>query len=180
MKLSLMQSSQKDRFDNLNTPEIAVWPLIKYLPPEKKIYWEPCDRGNSKFSEILRSLGNEVISTDIHTGFDFLHDSPSFHFDIIITNPPYSCKDDFLQKCFEYDKPFGLLLPLTALEGKRRGKLFRTYGIELLVNDSRFDYSGGGSNWFNTSYFCHNLLPDKLIFEQITKLPSKPLDSLTN
>lgn len=24
-------------------------------------------------------------------------------------------------------------------------------------------------NWFNTSWFCHNILPDKLIFEELNK-----------
>lgn len=162
-----MQDSQKDVFDNLMTPRDAVYPIMKYLPETPQIIWEPFDPGGSNFAKLLPLLGHKVISTDIRSdGFNFLTDIPNFEFDMMISNPPYSIKDKVLQKCFEYNKPFALLLPLTALEGKRRGKMYRTYGLEVLVLDSRFDFSGGGANWFNTSYFCHGILPEQLIFEE--------------
>ena len=41
-------------------------------------------------------------------------------FDMIITNPPYSLKDEFIKKCYEWNKPFCLLLPITAFERKAR------------------------------------------------------------
>jgi hypothetical protein len=180
MKLNLMQDSQKDKFDSLFTPEEAVIPLLKYLPKTKMKIWEPFDPGCSKFTELLTQMGHDVISTDLESNFNFLIDTPDFEFQMIISNPPYSIKDSVLQKCFEYSVPFALLLHITTFEGKRRGKMFREYGIEVLVLDSRFDFSGGGANWFNTSYFCHGILPQQLIFEQITKSPKLPLDSLTN
>ena len=97
---------------------------------------------------------------------------------MIITNPPYSLKDEFLKRCYEYKKPFCLLLPITALEGKARGQMFRENGIEVLVLDGRVqfmenmikDYNKTKSgNWFNTSWFCWNVLKDKLIFEKLVK-----------
>lgn len=97
---------------------------------------------------------------------------------MIITNPPYSLKDDFLKRCYEYKKPFCLLLPITALEGKVRGQMFRENGIEVLVLDGRVqfmknmikDYNKSKSgSWFNTSWFCWNVLKDKLIFEKLIK-----------
>lgn len=97
---------------------------------------------------------------------------------MIITNPPYSLKDDFLEKCYEWKKPFCLLLPITALEGKKRGKMFREKGIEVLVFDGRVQFMENmikdydkkkSSNWFNTSWFCYNVLPKKLIFEELKK-----------
>ena len=83
-----------------------------------------------------------------------------------------SLKDEFLKKCYEYKKPFALLLPLTSLEGINRGKMYRENGIELLVFDRRCNFiydNAKKSNWFNTSWFCHNVLPDKLIFEELNK-----------
>lgn len=97
---------------------------------------------------------------------------------MIITNPPYSLKDEFIKKCYEWNKPFCLLLPITALEGKTRGKMFRKHGIEVLVLDGRVqfmenmikDYNKKKSgNWFNTSWFCHNVLPQDLIFKELKK-----------
>lgn len=44
------------------------------------------------------------------------------HYDLIITNPPYSFKDQFLKRAFELDKPFMMLLPITTLEGKSEAK----------------------------------------------------------
>ena len=89
---------------------------------------------------------------------------------MIITNPPYSLKDEFLKKCYEWNKPFCLLLPITALEGKNRGEMYRKNGIEVLVLDGRVQFMEKKiGNWFNTSWFCHNVLPEKLIFKELKK-----------
>lgn len=88
---------------------------------------------------------------------------------MIITNPPYSLKDEFIKKCYEYGKPFCLLLPLTSLEGIKRGEMFRKNGIELVVLDKRIDFNGKGKNWYNTSWFCYKVLPKQLIFEKLIK-----------
>ena len=77
---------------------------------------------------MLSSKGYNVIGSDITRGFDFLKNNMEQHFDMIITNPPYSLKDKFIEKCYEYGKPFALLLPLTALEGIKRG-IFKSLRI---------------------------------------------------
>lgn len=59
-----------------------------------------------------------------------------------------------------------LLLPLTALEGKERNKLYRKYGIELIVLDKRINFMKEKKNvWFNTSWFCNGICNEKLKFE---------------
>ena len=112
--------------------------------------------------------GYKVISTN-KEDFDFLTDTPDFDFDMIITNPPYSLKDEFIQKCYEYKKPFCLLLPITSLEGKRRGDMFRENGIELIVFDKRVEFLEKKGNWFNTSWFCWKVLNKELNFEELKK-----------
>lgn len=62
-----------------------------------------------------------------------------------------------------------MLLPITALEGKTRGAMFREHGIELMVFDGRVEFMKKKGNWFNTSWFCHKVLPEKLIFEELKK-----------
>ena len=171
MKKAMIDYIKKEKFDDIYTPEYAIRPLLKYIPKNITV-WECCDYGGSKITKLLEEHGCKVISTDKEENF-FEH-IPDVNFDMIITNPPYSLKDNFIRKCYEWNKPFCLLLPITALEGKARGKMFREKGIEVLVFDSRInfmenmikEYNKKSGNWFNTSWFCYKVLPEKLIFEE--------------
>lgn len=173
MKKAMINYIQSERNDNLYTPEYAILPLIKYLPKNKNItIWECCDYGDSKITKLLKENGYNVVSTDIVSGFNFLTDEPDFEFDMIITNPPYSIKNEWLQKCYEYNKPFALLLPVTALEGEFRGSLYDKYGISTIILNKRVNFTDKNNVWFNTSWFVWNLegLPNnKLYFEKIIK-----------
>ena len=89
-----------------------------------------------------------------------------------ILNNKELLKDEYIKKCYEYKKPFCLLLPITSLEGIERGKMFRENDIQLLVLDRRCNFiynNAKKSNWFNTSWFCWNILPKQLIFEELIK-----------
>ena len=129
MKEALKQHTLNDEF---YTSESAILPLLKYLPKNIKI-WECTDFGQSEITRILREKGYQVISTH-KKDFDFLNDQPDFDFDMIITNPPYSLKDQFIEKCYQYNKPFALLLPITALEGIKRGVI---PNIRITINRIR-------------------------------------------
>lgn len=166
MKKAMIDYMKNEKNDELYTPEYAIKPLLKYLP-KNKIIWECTDFGGSNITKVLKENGYKVISTH-KKDFDFLKDNPDFKFDIIITNPPYSLKDEFIKKCYEYQKPFCLLLPITSLEGIERGKMFRKNNIELLVLDRRCEFMNK-SCYFNTSWFCWNILPKQLIFEELIK-----------
>ena len=95
------------------------------------------------------------------------------NYDCIVTNPPYSLKEEFLKRCYELGKPFALLMPLTALESEKRQKLYRKYGIQLIIPNKRFNFetpSGkGGGSWFATAWFTWGLnLPKDLMFVKLT------------
>lgn len=167
MKKAMVDYIKRGTYDELYTPKYAIEPLLKYLPPNA-IIWECTDFGESNITKVLKEKGYNVISTNKEQ-INFLEDKATFNFDIIITNPPYSLKDSFLSKCYEYNKPFAMLLPLTTLEGIQRGKMFREKGIELLVLDKRIDFNGKGKVWYNTSWFCWKLLPKELSFEELNK-----------
>ncbi len=118
----------------------------------------------------MRNSGFEVITSHTKDNKSFFDYEPDIGYDVIVTNPPYSLKDEFLQRCYELKKPFMLLLPVTAFEGIERGKMFRENGVEVLVFDKRINYmkeQGKKGAWFNTSWFCHNVLEDKLIFHKL-------------
>ena len=154
--------------DNFQTPPYAINPLIPYLKRDWVI-WE-CAEDQRYLSGALKNAGFEVISTGID--FDFLNGVPDFYFDAIVTNPPYSKKDEFIEKAFSYNKPLALLLPLTALEGKKRQEVYKKYGIQLLIMDKRINFitpSGNGSgSWFATMWLMHGLnLPKDITFADI-------------
>ena len=166
MKQAMINYMKQEKNDELYTPDEAIYPILKYLDKDK-VYWECTDFGESNITKVLQKNGFKVIHTSKNE-VDFLKDKVNFKFDVIITNPPYSLKNEFLQKCYEYNKPFMLLLPLTALEGKERGKLYREKGIELIVLDKRINFMKEKKNiWFNTSWFCHGICKEKLNFECI-------------
>jgi len=179
MKQPMKNMMQKERFDNLYTPEIAIKPLIKHIEfyfgsdiknnRDGFTFWECTDFGDSNITKMLREKGWDVTGTDITNGYNFLTCDPP-EFDFIVTNPPYSLKDKFLQRCYDLGKPFALLLPLTALEGIKRGNMFRSNGISVIVLDKRIDFTGKKSNWFNVSWFTWGIRPNnKIIFEQVEK-----------
>jgi hypothetical protein len=166
MKKAMIDYIQRAKNDELYTPKEAIYPILEYLP-KNKIYWECTDFGNSNITKILKREGYKVIGTR-KDQIDFLKDDPTFDFDIIITNPPYSLKTEFLRRAYELGKPFLFLLPITTLEGKERGKLFRKYGVQLIVFDKRINFIESKKNvWFNTSWFCWKILKKDLIFKEL-------------
>lgn len=163
-----MQSGASDDFQ---TPKEALIPLIPYLNKDW-IIWE-CACGTGNLVRGLKKKGFEVIGTDILDGKDFLKWKPD-HFDCIITNPPYSLKYKFLQRCYRLGKPFALLLPLTTFESINRQRLFKKHGIQVIFFDRRINFetpSGSGSgSWFATAWFTNWLnLPSQLSFVEYQK-----------
>lgn len=165
MKQAMINYMQKEKNDELYSPEEAIKPILKYLD-KNKIYWECTDFGGSNITKVLRENGFKVINT-CKAEIDFLKDDP-LECDVIITNPPYSIKNEFIKRCYELNKPFLLLLPLTALEGKERNKLYKKYGLEIIVLDKRINFMKNKNNvWFNTSWFCRGIADKQLNFEEV-------------
>lgn len=157
--------------DNFQTPPYALDSLLPYLKQNWRI-WEPaCGKGN-----ILRGLhekGFSCTGTDITQGNrDFLNFTVSGGFDCIITNPPFSLKEQFLARCYALDKPFALLLPISTFDSKARRRLFHKNGIQLIMPDRRISFEtpngNGSSAWFYTCWFCWGLnLPSQIVFDGI-------------
>lgn len=166
MKQAMISYIKNEKNDERYTPKEAIYPILKYLN-KNKTYWECTDFGDSNIRKVLVENGFKVIATK-REEVDFLKDDPKFKFDVIITNPPYSIKNEFIKRCYELEKPFMLLLPITALEGKERNKLYKEKGIELIVLNKRINFMKEKKNvWFNTSWFCHNICKKQLNFEEV-------------
>ena len=87
-------------------------------------------------------------------------------YDCIITNPPYSLKNEFLRRAYEIGKPFAFLLPLTTLETRKRFEMFKRYGISVIIIPERVDFTGKGNPWFAVSWFVKlpTIKPNRLVF----------------
>jgi len=153
-KPSIMQMGHSNDFQ---TPIWTLKPLIPFIPDG--IVWEPaCGKGN-----LVKGLSYyiETIGTDILTGNDFLLVDIPDGVTSIITNPPYTLKNQFLKRCYKLNLPFALLLPLTTLETVSRQSLFREYGVEIILLPRRVAFetpSGeGAGSWFATAWFTWKL-----------------------
>lgn len=160
-----MSLPKKRLFSNhFQTPSYAIEPLLPYIDTAKTI-WEPCC-GKGNMVDAFKNKGYKVIGSDIEE--DFLNTS-GLECDVIVTNPPYSLKDKFIETCYNFNKPWAMLLPLTALEGLKRHNLYRKNGIEVILFDRRIKFetpSGKKSSpWFATAWFCWKFnLPNQLNF----------------
>ena len=165
--------------DEVYTPFYAVEPLLEFIPKGSRV-WCPFDEEWSAFVQTFQNNGIKVIYSSLKGGKDFFNYEPKIRYDFIISNPPFSKKDEVLERLYELNKPFAILLPVNSIQGKKRHKLF-TNGIEMLVFDGRIDYHTWGNfkeyktgNQFGSAYFCHNFLPEKLVLRELNKY-QKPL-----
>lgn len=181
MKLDLITNKAKlqgnlNPNDEFYTPEYAIIPLLKYIKPFSTI-WCPFDTDNSNFVKILKSKGHLVINSHIEEGKDFFNYIPKQIIDCIISNPPYSLKGEIFEKLFELNIPFAMLVGVVGLfESKKRFNMFKNNNFEIMYFDKRISYFKDYSEQkpslnppFSSVYICHNVLPQRIIFEEINK-----------
>ena len=168
----MMQRADRNN-DEVYTPFCAVELILEFLP-KNKIIWCPFDEKWSAFYQLLSERGYTVERSSLKEGQDFFEYEPE-KWDILVSNPPYSRKDDVLERAFYFGKPFALLLPIAAIQGQKRHSIFMNE-IQMLVPDSRINYhSGLGPSdmqkncYFGTAYFCRDLLPTKLECRKLKK-----------
>lgn len=150
--------------DEFYTPPNAIAMLLPYLP-KNGVIWEAA-WGKGHLAAFLRGHGFKVIGRE---GIDFFQGN--LNCDLIVTNPPYSLKDEFLQRVYELNKPFALLLPVEALVGLKRHPLYARYGLQLLIPNRRINYISDNPDHtsanFNSAWFCWKLLPTNIQFASI-------------
>ena len=161
--------------DEFYTPAYAIRPLLKYIR-KNSVIWCPFDTAQSNFVKLLRDEGHTVTHTHIRDGADFFQmDTPPC--DIIISNPPYSCKTEVLERLFQIGKPFAMLLGIVGLfESQRRFDIFRSNPFEIMYLNRRVSYLKDYADAkpqlnppFSSVYLCSGVLPACIIFEEIRK-----------
>jgi hypothetical protein len=165
--------------DEYQTPRSAIDPLLDRLPwadsEEFRTILEPA-AGNGNIVRALHDYGYSVVADDpgegtVGGGRDFVRDGPCRlpGADAIITNPPWSLKDDFLRICIESRMHWALLLPVTALGGARRQALYRRAGgvsVLMLGGRTKFERPDGGASspHVEACWICsRGLLPEPLV-----------------
>ena len=156
--------------DEYYTPSILVEPILKYLKPNSTI-WCPFDTKESEFVILFKEAGHHVIYSHIWLGQDFFEYEPDEEYDYIISNPPFTRKYDVLDRLYELDKPFAIILGIPILNYQVVGEYFYNKQkegkeLQLLIVDKKISFDGNTAS-FNNSFFFHNLLPKQIIFEHL-------------
>lgn len=154
-------NARVNKGDMLFTPSWIIEILCDHINFRNKIIWEPAFGGGHIAKVLLNNKGVTVIGTDIITGNDFLTmDIKDLDMipDCIITNPPYSMKDQFIERCIDWKLPFALLLPLPALGGKKRSTLWQQVSdLSVIIPNKRVSFiNADDSPNFESVWFCGN------------------------
>lgn len=165
----------RGRADDFQTPPAALDYLVPYLPNTWTI-WE-CAAGAGLLVDGFAARGYRTVASDILTGQNFLTWRPEEHWDCVVTNPPYSLKQEFMERAWNLGKPFALLLPLTTFETRRRQKIL-AQGVEVIFLGKRVNFvtpSGEGSGaWFAVAWFTWRLgIGRQLLFPAIDQSTSR-------
>lgn len=168
-RASIGDTHRSNEFDRCQTPAYALDPILPYLFGR---IWE-CASGEGNLSNALLKSGFEVISSDILTGQNFFKWQPE-SFDCIVTNPSYSSKFEFLERCYQLKKPFALLLPVETLGANKAQKLFTGGGVEIIFMNKRVNFKmprkglNGAGAWFPVAWFTNWLnIGQQMTFSKI-------------
>ena len=161
--------------DEFYTPSYAIKPLLKYLKKYKTI-WCPFYTEESLFVKMLKEQGHKVINTHIFEGQDFFEYEPK-EYDCIVSNPLYSLKTEVLERLFELNKPFAMLLGVVGLfESQKRFNMFKDNDFEIMYFNKRISYFRDYNEEkpmlnppFSSVYITHSILPRQIIFEEVEK-----------
>ena len=152
--------------DEVYTPTYAVLPLVKYVKMfnPNAVIWCPFDMPHSEYVKVFKRAGFKVIHS---------HIDEEKNYDVIISNPPFSQKDNVLKRLYELGKPYAMLLPIPSLQGQARFPWMKD-GLQYLGFDKRINYytnqdltqvQKGVS--FGSCYLCKGFLPKDLILEEL-------------
>lgn len=171
LNIGYLKAKTDKASDEVYTPAYAVKPIIKYIQPNQ-IVWCPFDTEDSEYVKLIQKAGFKVIASHIDNDKNFFYYQPEEEYDCIISNPPFSIKDDIVKRLDELGKPYAMLLPIPSLQGQKRFPFIKD--CQALIFDKRINYYTSASRKetqkgvsFGSFYLCKNFLPKDLIFEEL-------------
>lgn len=151
MPIKIKDNTKATGRDLFQTPRYATRLLLPFLKPYTMV-WEPA-AGQGRMVDVLETSQHAVWASDIvvpdgqvYEQFNFLEQGRDSEWmkqiDYIITNPPFSKKKQFYDKCLHYWRlyqiPFCLLIP--ADYSGWLIKAVRDDGCVKIVPDHRINY----------------------------------------
>lgn len=139
--------------DVCQTPPHALEPLYPYIPKDW-IIWESAAGPEQLIVKALNNNGyNNVIATDLSYGdeYNYFTYEPE-HYNLQLTNVPFSIKYEWIKLAFERNKPFAVLVPYETTFAKDFQVLFaqyngKPYWIEVLSPERRINFKMPYMNW---------------------------------
>lgn len=148
---TLKKKGERRAYDVYETPDHAIDGLLSVVPIDySKTYLEPCRASGRIYSRLPLGSG----WGEIREGVDYLKTEYP-HFDMVVTNPPYSIAMDFVEKSLKDADVAIHLLRLGFLESQRRQEwLNENKPTSLIVLSKRPSFTedgktdGAGYAWF--------------------------------
>ena len=113
---STNRGAVRNSADFYATPESAFKPLLPFLQ-RGVTFWEPAS-GDDRLIHWLREAGMEADGNDLRHGYDFLKDQTVRG--VIITNPPFSLAQEFVDHARRHAPEVIMLLRLNFLGAQKR------------------------------------------------------------
>ena len=155
--------------DDYTTPS-EVWEQIaSYLPKgDDVVIWEPFYNSDSNSADTLRALtGCQVVYNDA----DFFQSVSGTH---IVTNPPFSCKEDVFNRLAELAMPFIVVIPSHSLCTQYIRRHFKDK-LQIIIPQRRLQFQRRDTDTgervkpkrapFDSVYVCYNMaLPKDILW----------------
>lgn len=128
--------------DFFQTPSYALDILLPFIPKYINRIYEPA-AGNGKIVNYFKLKEYPVMAFDINGNYEYENFLETERVilnkgTMIVTNPPFSLKKKFYDKCKSFGLPFALLIPADYSKWVING--IRYDNVEKIIPDSRINY----------------------------------------
>ena len=146
-------SAVKFKDDDYETPAEVLELLLPFIEDYNIIYDPFYYKGNviNNWEKLNKKCINEKLNA-----FDRIHPT---NYDIIISNIPFSCKEESMKLFFELNKPFIILMPIDTMGSKWIKKYFDKLQFIIPAKRLHFEKDNikGKGSWFDTCFYCYNI-----------------------
>jgi len=121
---------------------------------EVNTFLEPCKGDNAIYNKVPDTVDKHWC--ELSLGRDYLESIESQEYDLIVTNPPFSIADQFIQKSLSESKTVCYLLRLNYFGAQKRNKWWNEIGTpnKLLVLSRRPKFINNQADATEYAWFC--------------------------
>ena len=106
---------------------------------------EPC-KGDGRIVSFLENKGIDTYWAELSEGIDYLT-TPFDNVDLILTNPPFSLAQEFIEKAHSEADTIIMLLRINFLGSQKRKEFWKKYPVNsLFVLSKRPSFTGSGTD----------------------------------